>query len=100
MELKLIRRAMSELCDAGTLDEVRQVLGELFCRLGIDQYVFISTGSSVRSAGSPLLVSNYDCRWQALYRSHGYQCNDPFAAAAPLSPSLSLVRAELRFARV
>ncbi len=78
MELKLISRAMSELCDAGTLDDVRQVMGELFSRLDIDQYAFINTGSSVRWGGSPMLVSNYDCRWQALYRSHSYQCSDPF----------------------
>ena len=48
MELKLISRAMSERCDAGTLDDVRQVLGELFSRLDIDQYAFINAGSSVR----------------------------------------------------
>jgi hypothetical protein len=52
MELKLISRAMSERCDAGTLDDVRQVLGELFSRLDIDQYAFINAGSSVRYGGS------------------------------------------------
>lgn len=77
MELDLIRRATLALCEADGLDEVHRVLGALFARLGIDQYVFISVTGCVLK-GSPVLVSNCDERWQALYRSNSYQCIDPF----------------------
>lgn len=77
MELDLIRRATRALCEAEGLDEVRRVLGALFARLGIDQYAFISVTGCVLK-GSPVLVSNCDERWQAVYRSNGYQCVDPF----------------------
>lgn len=85
MELELIRRALHELCEAGSLDDMRAVLGRLFSGLGIAQYAFVRVDSTVLDA-YPLLVSNHHACWQQLYRSHGYQCVDPFVRHAKCSP--------------
>ncbi len=84
MELELIRRAVHELCEAGALDDLRAVLGELFSGLGIAQYAFVRVDSTVLGT-APLLVSNHHACWQQLYRTHGYQC-DPFMRHARCSP--------------
>ncbi|WP_313242853.1 helix-turn-helix transcriptional regulator [Stutzerimonas nitrititolerans] len=76
MELELIRRALHELSEADSLDDLRAVLGRLFSGLGIAQYAFVRVDSAVLGA-SPLLVSNHHACWQQLYRSR-YQCIDPF----------------------
>ncbi len=81
MELELIRRALHELCEADSLDDLRVVLDRLFSGLGIAQYAFVRVDSSVLGA-SPLLVSNHHACWQQLYRTHGYQCIDPFVRYA------------------
>lgn len=81
MELELIRRALLELSEADSLDDLRVVLDRLFSGLGIGQYAFIRVDSAVLGA-SPLLVSNHHACWQQLYRSHGYQCVDPFVRHA------------------
>ncbi|WP_312512400.1 LuxR family transcriptional regulator [Stutzerimonas nitrititolerans] len=85
MELELIRRALHELCEAGSLDELRAALGRLFSGLGIGQYAFIRVDSAVLGTG-PLLVSNHHACWQQLYRSHRYQCIDPFVRYARSCP--------------
>lgn len=84
MELELIRRALHELCDAGSLDDLRAVLGRLFSGLGIGQYAFVRVDSAVLGT-APLLVSNHHVGWQQLYRSNGYQCIDPFVRHARCS---------------
>ncbi|HAQ27763.1 MAG TPA: hypothetical protein DCQ80_17645 [Pseudomonas sp.] len=76
VELELIRRALHELSEADSLDDLRAVLGRLFSGLGIAQYAFVRVDSAVLGA-SPLLVSNHHACWQQLYRSR-YQCIDPF----------------------
>ena len=81
MELELIRRVLHELCEADSLDDLRVVLNRLFSGLGIAQYAFVRVDSTVLGA-SPLLVSNHHACWQQLYRSHGYQCVDPFVRHA------------------
>ncbi len=81
MELELIRRALHELCEAGSLDDLRGVLGRLFSGLGIAQYAFVRVDSTVLGT-APLLVSNHQACWQQLYRTHGYQCIDPFVRHA------------------
>lgn len=81
MELELIRRALHELCEAGSLDDLRGVLGRLFSGLGIAQYAFVRVDSTVLGT-APLLVSNHQACWQQLYRTHGYQCVDPFVRHA------------------
>lgn len=78
MELDLIRRATHDLCAAGGLDELRQVLAGLFAHMKIDQYAFIHVDGLVLDRGTPVIVSNFDAGWQALYREHRYQCIDPF----------------------
>ena len=78
MELDLIRHATHELCEAGGRDELCQVLAGLFARMGIDQYAFIHVDGLVLGRGTPVMVSNFDAGWQALYREHHYQCIDPF----------------------
>lgn len=85
MELELIRRALHELCEADSLDDLRVVLDRLFSGLGIAQYAFVRVDSIVLGA-SPLLVSNHHACWQQLYRTHGYQCVDPFVRHARCSP--------------
>lgn len=82
MELELIRRATHDLCQARCLDDLRQVLGGLFAHLGIDQYAFIHVDGWVLGKGTPVIVSNFDGCWQALYREHRYQCVDPFMRRA------------------
>lgn len=82
VELELIRRATQDLCEAGGLDDLRQVLGGLFARMGIDQYAFIYVDGLVLGKGTPVIVSNFDTCWQALYREHRYQCIDPFMRRA------------------
>ena len=84
MELELIRRALHELSEADSLDELRAVLGRLFSNLGIAQYAFVRVDSTVLGT-APLLVSNHHACWQQLYRSHGYQCIDPFLRHARCS---------------
>lgn len=84
MELELIRRALHDLSEADSLDDLRAVLGRLFPGLGIAQYAFVRVDSSVLGA-APLLVSNHHTCWQQLYRSHGYQCIDPFLRHARCS---------------
>lgn len=81
MELELIRRALHDLSEAGSLDDLRAVLGRLFSGLGIAQYAFVRVDSTVLGA-APLLVSNHHACWQQLYRRHGYQCIDPFVRHA------------------
>jgi len=78
VELDLIRHATHELCEAGGRDELCQVLAGLFARMGIDQYAFIHVDGLVLGGGTPVMVSNLDVGWQALYREHRYQCIDPF----------------------
>ncbi|AHY45093.1 LuxR family transcriptional regulator [Stutzerimonas decontaminans] len=85
MELELIRRALHELCEADSLDDLRVVLDRLFSGLGIAQYAFVRVDSIVLGA-SPLLVSNHHACWQQLYRTHGYQCVDPFVRYARSCP--------------
>ncbi len=85
MEVELIRRALHELCEAGSLDDLRAVLGRLFSGLGIAQYAFVRVDSTVLG-NAPLLVSNHHACWQQLYRSHGYQCLDPIVRHARCSP--------------
>jgi DNA-binding CsgD family transcriptional regulator len=77
VELELIRRALHDLSEADSLDDLRAVLSRLSSGLGIGQYAFVRVDSAVLGA-SPLLVSNHHACWQQLYRSHGYQCVDPF----------------------
>ncbi len=81
MELELIRRALHELSEADSLDELRAVLGRLFSGLGIAQYAFVRVDSGVLGT-APLLLSNHHACWQQLYRRHGYQCIDPFVRYA------------------
>jgi len=81
MELDLIRRSLHELCEAGSLDDLRAVLGRLFSGLGIAQYAFVRVDSTVLGT-APLLVSNHHACWRQLYRTHGYQCIDPFVRYA------------------
>lgn len=85
MELELIRRALHELSEADSLNDLRAVLGRLFSGLGIGQYAFVRVDSTVLGT-APLLVSNHHACWQQLYRTHGYQCIDPFARHARCSP--------------
>jgi len=84
VELELIRRALHELCETDSLNDLRDVLGRLFSGLGIAQYAFVRVDSTVLNA-SPLLVSNYHACWQQLYRRHGYHCIDPFLRHARCS---------------
>lgn len=84
MELELIRRALHELSEADSLDDLRSVLGRLSSGLGIAQYAFVRVDSTVLGA-DPLLVSNHHACWQQLYRTHGYQCIDPFVRHARCS---------------
>lgn len=84
MELELIRRSLHELCEEDSLDDLRVVLGRLFSDLGIGQYAFVRVDSTVLGA-SPLLVSNHNGCWQQLYRTHRYQCIDPFLRHARCS---------------
>lgn len=84
MELEPIRRALHELCEAGSLDDLRAVLDRLFSGLGIGQYAFVRVDSPVLGT-TPLLVSNHPACWQQLYRSLGYQCIDPFLRHARCS---------------
>lgn len=84
MELELIRRSLHELCEADSLDELRAALGRLFSGLGIEQYAFVRVDSTVLGT-APLLVSNHHACWQQLYRTHGYQCIDPFLRHARCS---------------
>lgn len=81
MELELIRPALHDLSDANSLDDLRVVLGRLFSGLGIEQYAFVRVDSTVLGT-APLLVSNHRACWQQLYRSHAYQCIDPFVRHA------------------
>ncbi|WP_213663556.1 LuxR family transcriptional regulator [Stutzerimonas stutzeri] len=81
MELELIRRALHDLSKAGSLDDMRAVLDRLFSGLGIGQYAFVRVDSTVLGT-APLLVSNHHACWQQLYRTHGYQCIDPFVRHA------------------
>ena len=81
MELELIRRALHELSVADSLDDMRAVLGRLFSGLGIGQYAFVRVDSTVLGT-APLLLSNHHACWQQLYRTHGYQCIDPFVRHA------------------
>lgn len=85
MELELIRRTLHDLSEAGSLDDLRTVLGRLFSGLGIAQYAFVRVDSSVLGT-APLLVSNHHACWQQLYRRHGYQCIDPFVRHARSCP--------------
>lgn len=57
VELELIRRATLDLCEAGGLDDLRQVLGGLFAPMGIDQYAFIYVDGLVLGKGTPVIVS-------------------------------------------
>ncbi|OOE11762.1 hypothetical protein BSR09_11045 [Stutzerimonas degradans] len=81
MELELIRRTLHDLSEAGSLGDLRTVLGRLFSGLGIAQYAFVRVDSSVLGT-APLLVSNHHACWQQLYRRRGYQCIDPFVRHA------------------
>lgn len=81
MELELIRRALHDLSEADSLDDLRPVLGRLFSGLGIAQYAFVRVDSTVLGT-APLLVSNHHACWQQLYRRYGYQCIDPFVRHA------------------
>lgn len=81
MELELIRRALHDLSEADSVDELRAVLGRLFSGLGIGQYAFVRVDSTVLGT-APLLLSNQHPCWQQLYRRHGYQCIDPFVRHA------------------
>lgn len=81
MELELIRRALHDLSEADSLDDLRAVLGRLFSGLCIAQYAFVRVDSTVLGT-PPLLVSNHHPCWQQLYRTHGYQCIDPFVRHA------------------
>ncbi|MFQ7899356.1 LuxR family transcriptional regulator [Stutzerimonas degradans] len=85
MELELIRRALHELCEADSLDDLRVVLDRLFPGLGIEQYAFVRVDSIVLGT-APLLLSNHHACWQQLYRAHGYQCIDPFVRYARSCP--------------
>ncbi|MGM3390059.1 LuxR family transcriptional regulator [Stutzerimonas stutzeri] len=85
MELELIRRALHDLSEADSLDDLRAVLGRLFSGLCIAQYAFVRVDSTVLGT-APLLVSNHPDCWQQLYRSNGYQCIDPFARHARHCP--------------
>jgi DNA-binding CsgD family transcriptional regulator len=85
VELELVRRALHELSEAGSLDDLRTVLGRLFAGLSIGQYAFVRVDSSVLGT-APLLVSNHHACWQQLYRTHGYQCVDPFVRHARCRP--------------
>jgi len=85
VELELIRRALHELSEADSLDDLRAVLGRLFSGLCIAQYAFVRVDSTVLGT-APLLVSNHPDCWQQLYRSHGYQCIDPFVRHARHCP--------------
>ncbi|MBT1119021.1 LuxR family transcriptional regulator [Stutzerimonas nitrititolerans] len=84
MELELIRRAVHELCEADSLDDLRAVLARLLSGLGIAQYAFVRVDSAVLGA-APLFISNHHACWQQLYRTHGYQCIDPFLRHARCS---------------
>ena len=84
MELELIRLALHELSEADSLDDLRAVLARLFSGLDIEQYAFVRVDSAVLGT-APLLVSNHHACWQQLYRSHGYQCIDPFLRHARCS---------------
>jgi len=84
VELELIRRVLHELCEADSLDDLRVVLNRLFSGLGIAQYAFVRVDSAVLGT-APLLVSNHHACWQQLYRTHGYQCIDPFVRHARCS---------------
>nr|WP_272890636.1 LuxR family transcriptional regulator [Stutzerimonas stutzeri] len=79
--MELIRRAVHELSETDSLNDLRTVLGRLFAGLGIEQYAFVRVESAVLGA-SPLLVSNHHGCWQQLYRTQGYQCIDPFVRHA------------------
>lgn len=85
MELELIRRALHDLSEADSLDDLRAVLGRLFSGLCIAQYAFVRVDSTVLGT-APLLVSNHPACWQQLYRRHGYQCIDPFLRYARSCP--------------
>ncbi len=85
MELELIRRALHDLSEADSLDDLRAVLGRLFSGLCIAQYAFVRVDSTVLGT-APLLVSNHHACWQQLYRRHGYQCIDPFVRYARSCP--------------
>lgn len=84
MELELIRRALHDLSEADSLDDLRAVLGRLFSGLCIAHYAFVRVDSTVLGT-APLLVSNHHVGWQQLYRSNGYQCIDPFVRHARCS---------------
>jgi len=85
VELELIRRALHDLSEADSLDDLRAVLGRLFSGLCIAQYAFVRVDSTVLGT-APLLVSNHPACWQQLYRRHGYQCIDPFLRYARSCP--------------
>jgi len=85
VELELIRRALHDLSEADSLDDLRAVLGRLFLGLCIAQYAFVRVDSTVLGT-APLLVSNHHACWQQLYRAHGYQCIDPFVRHARSCP--------------
>lgn len=85
MELELIRRALHDLSEADSLDELQGVLGRLFSGLCIGQYAFVRVDSTVLGT-APLLLSNHHACWQQLYRTHGYQCIDPFVRYARSCP--------------
>ena len=57
-KLELIRRALHELCEADSLNDLQAVLGRLFSGLGIGQYAFVRVDSTVPGA-APLLVSSH-----------------------------------------
>jgi len=85
VELELIRRALHDLSEADSLDELQGVLGRLFSGLCIGQYAFVRVDSTVLGT-APLLLSNHHACWQQLYRTHGYQCIDPFVRYARSCP--------------